>query len=155
MGRASNTELLATTVVRLRDAMRHNDRSGLNSVLGDLEERVGEADSLSKTEAARLLEVSVNTLDKWIARDVIPTIKDKRYKRVRIPVQAALRLAEEIAELRRVGYDRGLLAEAISRLEQNDPQWKREFDELYRAGLDSMRNGDLVKLDVDSFGPDD
>jgi hypothetical protein len=64
-------------------------------------------------------------------------------------------LAGEVKELRRLGRRRGLLVEALSRLELEDPQWQREFDDLYGESLRAMRDGDLVKVDLDSFGPDD
>lgn len=110
---------------------------------------------LSKTEAAHLIGVSVNTLDKWIGRGAIPTVTDGRYKRPRVPVPPALKLAEEVDELRHIGHDRGLIAAAIGRLEQKDPQWQREFEELYGESLRAMKRDDLVKLDLDSFGSND
>jgi hypothetical protein len=47
------------------------------------------------------------------------------------------------------------LLEALNRLEREDPQWQRQFDDLYGEGLRAMQRGDLVKVDLDSFGPDD
>ena len=41
--------------------------------------------------------------------------------------------------LRQLGQDRGLLAEALSRLEQEDPEWRKQFDELYET---SRSNGE-------------
>lgn len=155
MVRTFNTQLVASTVVRLRRAMRGNDRLALQGVIGDLEARVAEADSLSKTEAANLLGVSVNTLDKWIGRGLVPTVKDGRHKRLRVPVQTALALAGEVDELRHLGYQRGLLAEAISRLEQRDPEWQRAFEDRYGDGLRAAARGDLIPIDPNSFGPND
>lgn len=43
-----------------------------------------------------------------------------RYKRDRIPAHALLVLAREVKQLRRQGRERGLLVEALSRLEQKD-----------------------------------
>jgi hypothetical protein len=40
-------------------------------------------------------------------------------------------------------------------LEQENPRWQREFDDLYGEGLHAMQRGDLVKVDLDSFDPDD
>lgn len=146
---------MASSVVRLRSAARRGDHGQLQGIIGELEQRVTEAESLSKTETAKLLRVSVNTLDKWIGRGVIPTITDARYKRARIPVRAALKLAAEVDDLRHLGRDRGVLAAAMSRLEQRDPEWQRAFDDQYGESLDAMRRGDLVELDLDSFGSND
>ncbi|HEY2537305.1 MAG TPA: hypothetical protein VGI24_10025 [Solirubrobacteraceae bacterium] len=99
--------------------------------------------------------MSVNTLDKWIARGRVPVVEVEGYQRTRIPTEPLLALASEVSELKRMGVSRALLAQAIGRLEQEDPQWRREFDELYRESLDAMERGDLVKLDLERFGPDD
>jgi hypothetical protein len=89
----------------------------------------------SKADAANLLDVTPATLDKWIASGLIPTVEVPDYKRQRIPARALVDLASELGELRRLGRKRGLLVEALSRLEQQDPEWRRQFDRLYGPGL--------------------
>jgi hypothetical protein len=154
----SPTESMARAFVALRGA-DHADRDALSTAVQDAAEELqaGLADrsTYSKTEAAHLLDVSSTTLEKWIARGLIPVIQVPRYKRDRVPARALLVLAGEIKQLRRQGRHRGLLVEALSRLEQEDPRWQHEFDDLYGEGLCAMQRGDLVKVDLDSFGPDD
>jgi hypothetical protein len=89
----------------------------------------------SKADAASLLAVTPATLDKWVASGLVPTVTVPDYKRQRIPARALVDLATEVTELRRLGRKRGLLAEALSRLEQEDPEWRRQFDRLYGPGL--------------------
>jgi excisionase family DNA binding protein len=91
----------------------------------------------SKTEAAHLLDVSSTTLEKWIDRGLLPVVQVPRYKRDRVPARALLALAGEVKQLRRDGRRRGLLVEALSRLEREDPQWRAEFERLCRPGVAS------------------
>jgi isochorismate hydrolase len=72
-----------------------------------------------------------------------------------VPARPLLELAAQVKQLRRTGRHRGLLVEALSRLEQEDPGWRAEFERLYGPGLRAMRSDDLVEVDLDSFGPDD
>jgi hypothetical protein len=51
-------------------------------------------------------------------------------------------LAGEVKDLRRSGRQRGLLVQALSRLEQEDPRWREEFERLYGPGLRSGGGGD-------------
>jgi excisionase family DNA binding protein len=154
----SPTESMARAFVTLRGA-DPDDRDALSAAVQDAttELQAGLADRLSysKTEAAHLLDVSSTTLEKWIDRGLIPVVQVPRYKRDRIPAHALLALAGEVKQLRRQGRQRGLLLEALNRLEREDPQWQRQFDDLYGEGLRAMQRGDLVKVDLDSFGPDD
>ena len=83
--------------------------------------------SYSKAAAAHLLDVSTTTLEKWIVQGRLPVVRVPQYKRDRVPARPLLRLAGEVRELRRLGRQRGLLVEALSHLEQQDPQWQREF----------------------------
>jgi hypothetical protein len=100
---------------------------------------VGELNRLLGIEGlaglASLLAVTPATLDKWVASGLVPTVTVPDYKRQRIPARALVDLATEVTELRRLGRKRGLLAEALSRLEQEDPEWRRQFDRLYGPGL--------------------
>ena len=76
-------------------------------------------------------------------------------ERDRILARPLPTLAAQVKQLRRSGRHHGLLVEALSRLEQEDPEWRAEFERLYGPGLRAMRSDDLVKVDLDSFGPDD
>jgi excisionase family DNA binding protein len=152
------TETMARAFVALR-GVDVNSRDALSAAVEDaaaeLEAGLADRSTYSKAEAAHLLDVSTTTLEKWVVQGRLPVVRVPQYKRDRVPARPLLRLAGEVRELRRLGRRRGLLVEALSRLEQQDPQWQREFDDLYGEGLRAMRRGDLVKVDLDSFGPDD
>jgi excisionase family DNA binding protein len=137
--------------VSSRDALS----AAVEDAAAELEAGLAARSTYSKAEAAHLLDVSTTTLEKWIAQGKLPVVRVREYKRDRVPARPLLRLAGEVKELRRLGRRRGLLVEALSRLELEDPQWQREFDDLYGESLRAMRDGDLVKVDLDSFGPDD
>jgi hypothetical protein len=69
------------------------------------------------------------------------------------------RRPELIAQLRRSGRHRGLLVEALSRLEQEDPGWRAEFERLYGPGLGSGGGDDdgeyVSAAPGPDFGPED
>ncbi len=114
-----------------------------------------EQSTYSKAQAAHLLDVSTTTLEQWIGSGLLPVVRVVGYKRDRVPPRPLLALAAQVKELRRHGRQRGLLVEALSRLEQEDPGRREEFERLYGPGLRAMWSDDLVKVDLDSFGPDD
>ena len=62
-----------------------------------------------------------------------------------------LDLAERVEDLRRTGEKRHLIATAVDRMLREDPEYQREFDELYGPGLAAMRAGDFVSA---APGPD-
>jgi len=114
-----------------------------------------EQSTYSKAQAAHLLDVSTTTLEQWIGSGLLPVVRVVGYKRDRVPPRPLLELAAQVKQLRRSGRHHGLLVEALSRLEQENPEWRAEFERLYGPGLRAMRSDDLVKVDLDSFGPDD
>lgn len=129
---------MATALAGLRRA-RPNDpetREAIDEVVDKLSEALD--DTFSKAEAARLLEVSSPTLDAWIARGLLPVVQTPRYKRERIPADALVDVIAEVKELRRMGRKRGLLAEAIARLED-------ESDEVRNLRKRASRSFDRSK----------
>lgn len=124
MGRGkSPAESMATALVELRRA-DHNDREGLAAAVDEATRNLAEAVedlTYSKTEAARLLGVSLQTLDTWISRNLLPVVRVRNYKRDRVPAAKLVDVAAEINELREMGRTRGLLAAAIARLEEDEP----------------------------------
>jgi hypothetical protein len=111
---------------------------------------------VSKALAARILEVSVPTLDKWIARDRIETVADPKGKRRLVDARSLAELLVRVRALRELGHRDGVLAEAIQTLERDDPQYQRQFDELFGASLESIGQGDLEPVVIpESFGPED
>lgn len=130
----SPTEALASASTTLR-GVGSNDpealQKAIDEAVAEMEDGLGDTEHFSQTQAADLLGVSKTTLDNWIAKGLIPLQEVENYKRRRVPAKPLLDLAAEVKELRNMGQQRGLLEEAFSRLEQEDPEWKREFEELY------------------------
>jgi DNA-binding transcriptional MerR regulator len=109
-----------------------------------------------KAAVARLLGVSVNTLDKWIERGRIKTTLDSKSGRKLIDGQEAARLLIAVRVLRAQGTKDGVLAAAIQQLERGDPKYQRDFADLYGASLASMEAGSVRPLRLpDAFGPED
>lgn len=119
--------------------------------------RTKQADrGVPKAAVARMLGVSVNTLDKWIERGRITTKVDPKSGRKLIDGEEAARLLIAVRVLRAQGKKDGVLAAAIAELERKDPEYQRQFTALYGASLASMEAGDLEPLRLpDSFGPED
>lgn len=155
MGRAKNpTATLAATLVTLRGARADDPRSqraAIDEASRELEAALVAKPNFSKAEAADLLQVSAPTLEKWVSAGQLPVQQVPEYKRERIPAKPLLELAGEVKELRRMGRKRGLLAEAMSRLEQEDPRWREQFEELYGAALSGDPDGEFVSA---APGPD-
>lgn len=120
------------------------------------ERRVRAHHGLSKAEAARMLDISVNTLDKWIARGRVAVVRDDSSPRTLVAIVPFARLVGEVRELRALGETSGVLATAIAQLERDDPDYRHEFAELYGASLQAMQDGRLRPLELPAgFGPED
>jgi transposase len=97
---------------------------------------------ISRTAAAKLICVSRRTITQWVDADLLPVESTDSHGRPRLVRAAVLKLASEVSELRRRAREKpGLLAEAISRLETETPEWRAEFDELYGPWLRVARRG--------------
>lgn len=108
-----------------------------------------------KAPAARMLGISVNTLDKWIGRKRIRTIQSPS-GRALVDAQQVAQLLIAVRVMRQLGRSEGLLAAAIQQLERDDPHYQREFAELYGQSLESMQTGNIKPLELpDTFGPED
>lgn len=144
----------ARRVVALRVTARRGGEVGreLDPIIAELRDEI--APTLPKRLAARLLGVSVPTLNKWIARGMIPVSHEGRYDRVaRDPL---LDLAEQVEQLRRAGRNEAVIAHAVDRLQASDPEYNAQITDLYGESLTAMRDGDLVDAEIpDAFGDDD
>jgi hypothetical protein len=143
----------AENILALRlTARRGKDISAeLEPVIEDLRGAITPV--LPKRVAARLLGVSVPTLNKWIVRGWIPATESRPQKVLRDPL---LDVALQVRQLRRAGQVEGVLAQAIHRLQAEDPDYQRQAQELYGASLAAMEKGDLVPATIpDGFGPND
>jgi hypothetical protein len=156
---ASTSTSTAVRTARHVVALRHTARRGgavraeLTPVIDELRDEL--AQSLPKRQAAAVIGVSVPTLDRWIDRGLLPveTAPSGRPRVLRDPV---LDLAERVEDLRKTGETRHLVATAVDRMLREDPQYQREFDELYGPGLAAMREGDFVSAAPGpDFGPED
>lgn len=131
-----------------RGQTRHHIRKARKRV----EHETGPA--VRKTVAANILGISRTTLDKWILRGRIPVV-DRSGRRM-VPIKQLIPLAREVRELREAGTQDGIVAAALLRVEQSDPAWRGEFDELYGPGLEAIEAGDLIPATIpEDFGPED
>ncbi len=120
------------------------------------ERRVRAQHGLSKAEAARMLDISVNTLDKWIARGRVAVVRDDSSPRTLVAIVPFAGLVREVRELRARGETSGVLAAAIAQLERDDPDYQHAFAELYGASLQAVQAGHLTPLALpEGFGPED
>ena len=150
MGRAASNVQTARHIVTLRHVARRNDdvRSELASVIEDLREELDL--TMSKSQAAQVIGVSVPTLDKWIARGLLP-VQRAESGRPRVVRDPVLALAERVDDLRRAGEDRHLIAAVVDRMQRDDEDYQRDFAQLYGPGLESLAEGDTVSA---APGPD-
>jgi excisionase family DNA binding protein len=136
-----------------QQSSRGKPRQRVSKVEDRMRKRVGSG--VSKTVAARVLGVSVNTIDKWIARGSIPTVRTAAGKRL-VALTPLVDLAAAVEDLREAGQTSGVLAAAITHLQQRDPPYRKEFEKLYGHSLAAAKSGDLVPAAIpDTFGPDD
>jgi hypothetical protein len=111
---------------------------------------------ISKALAARLLGISVNTLDKWIGRERIRTVKSAGSRREMVDVDHLVELLVHVRLLRALGQRNGVLAAAISEMEREDRTFNKQFDDLYGSALTAVASDDLKPLELPgNFGPDD
>lgn len=153
---AAATEELVHDLVDLKVAQRASrgkPRERVRRVEGRLRKRVGPG--VSKAVAARVLGVSVPTVDKWIARHRIPTVPGSGGRR-RVALNALVDLAAAVEDLRDAGQTDGVVAAALLRLAQEDPVYREEFQKLYGESLAAAQRGDLVPATIpDTFGAED
>jgi excisionase family DNA binding protein len=111
---------------------------------------------LRKATAARLLGVSVNTLDKWIARGRLPLVRDDTSGRDLVDIRGFVPVLVKVRNLRDAGRSDGVVAAAIAELEREDPGYQRAFSELYGPPLEAIAGGRLKAVTVPrTFGPED
>ena len=155
VARTIATTRTAQRILALQRTARHGGdvQDELEPIIEDL--RGDLDDTMSKSQAAKVIGVSVPTLDKWIEQRIVP-VKRATSGRPRIPRDTALDLAERVADLRRRGRERNLIIALVDQLQRNDGAYQREFKKLYGPGLRALAKGRLVSAaPTDAFGPDD
>lgn len=151
-----NTERRARHILQLRHAARRGDsvQAELQPVIDDLRTELDE--TVPKASAARILGVSTTTLDRWVARRLIPTAPAARGSHQEVPRDALLDVAEAVADIRRLGADRRVLVEALRRLHAEDAETRSSVEEDLGAALTAADRGDLVKFTLpDDWDPED
>jgi DNA repair photolyase len=155
MRRTINTERTAERILALRRTARRGGdvRRELEPIIDGLRRDLDE--TMSKTQAATVIGVSVPTLDKWIDQRIIP-VERGASGRPRVPRDTALDLAERVSDLRERGRERNLIVAVVDQLQRDDLAYQREFKKLYGPGLRAHASGELVSAaPTDEFGPED
>jgi hypothetical protein len=132
-----------------------SERALLRLTRAELRLRTELGDSVPKSVAADLLGVSTTALERWIDRERIPVVH-RPGGREEVAAGALLDLAEEVTQLREEGASRGLIAEALRRLEQrglprrrlrpNEPA--RELRAAYLSTTPSQRLRETAELSL-------
>jgi hypothetical protein len=155
MARTINVTRTARRILALRRTARRGGdvQDELQPIIEGLRAELD--DTMSKTQAANVIGVSVPTVDKWIERRIIP-VKRAPSGRPRVPRDTALDLAERVADLRQRGRERNLIVALVDQLQRDDATYHRDFQRLYGSGLRALARDDLVSAEpTDAFGPDD
>jgi hypothetical protein len=157
MGRAGQ-ETAARRVICLRRTyecgpLPADARARIATVEEGLREDVGE--SLSKAAAARILGISLTTLDKWVGRGLVATV-GRPNGREEIEAASFYDLASEVEQLRELGEDKAVIAAALHRLAERDPEVQKMLSETLGEGLRAVREGRTHELVIPAtFGPED
>jgi excisionase family DNA binding protein len=102
----------------LREKLEGSDLLQIDRVIDDIRTSVGE--TVSKSNAAEMLEVSRQTVDTWIQKGLIPAVKSQS-GREKIPRQSLERVLHEVrregpASLKRAKESRVKLADLLRSL---------------------------------------
>jgi DNA repair photolyase len=155
MGRTIDTERTAERILALRRTARRGGevRSELEPVIDGLRRDLEE--TMSKSQAAKIIGVSVPTLDKWIEQRIVP-VERAPSGRPRVPRDTALDLAERVSDVRDRGRERNLIVAVVHQLQRDDSTYQREFQKLYGPGLRALASDELVSAaPTADFGPED
>jgi hypothetical protein len=97
----------------LRNKLEGTDLQRLDSVLENLQKNVGS--TVSKSNAAEILKVSRQTVDRWVNEGLLPVTKRKNGRQA-IPRDAFQRVANEVNGLKDVAKTRNFIADTLHSL---------------------------------------
>lgn len=125
---------LLEPIVRLRLALQQTRDPALRDELRQVEValRAQLGPSVPKRAAARLLGVSVTSLDRWVDRGYLPVVAPAGgARRLGVETTPLIQLATRVSALRRCGRTRGLLSQAMK-----DLGWRsREHRQVFRVDV--------------------
>lgn len=150
-----NTERTAERILALRRTARRGGevRKELEPIIDGLRRDLDE--TMSKSQAAKVIGVSVPTLDKWIAQGIVP-VGRAASGRPRVPRDTALDLAERVSDLRERGRERNLIVAIVHQLQRDDSTYQHEFQKLYGPGLHALASDEPVAAaPTADFRPED
>jgi hypothetical protein len=84
----------------------------VEEVIDSLRDSVGEV--VTKTNASKILQVSRQTLDRWIDKGALPTVNLQGREKIATPVVE--KIAKEVEEIRNTDQTRAILADALRRV---------------------------------------
>jgi hypothetical protein len=118
MARATRARRLVDAALTVRRAQRDvaDERARLRLRRAELRLREELGDSVPKSIAAGALGVSTTALERWVDAGKLPVVR-RRGGREEIAAEALLDVGDEVARLREGGVSRGVVAEALRRLE--------------------------------------
>ena len=155
MRRTINTEQTAERILALRRTARRGGevRNELEPIIDGLRRDLDE--TMSKAQAAKVIGVSVPTLDKWIEQRIVP-VERAASGRPRVPRDTTLDLAERVSDLRERGRERNLIVAVVHQLQRDDSTYRSELEKLYGPGLRALASEELVSAaPTAEFGPED
>jgi hypothetical protein len=118
MGRRTSARRLVEAGLAVRGAKNAVADERLRRQLqrAELQLRAELGGSVPKSVAARVLGISTTALERWVDAGKLPTVR-RPGGREEVAAEALLDVAEEVVRLREEGVARGLVAEALRRLE--------------------------------------
>ncbi len=117
VSRSTQARRLIEAGLALRQAHRGADAaSRLRLTRAELRVREALGGAVPKSVAAGFLGVSTTALERWVDAGRIPTVRRPR-GREEIEAGALIDVAGEVGQLRAEGVSRGILAQALTRLE--------------------------------------
>jgi DNA-binding transcriptional MerR regulator len=92
------------------------ERRRLERVIRELRREIGVG--VPKRRAARLLGVSVQALEPWVERGLLPAVRKPGSTRELLDAETLIVLAEEVGRRREAGETRGVVAASLRELER-------------------------------------